>query len=123
METLQDLFFADMAYPLEVLVQEAHYETGIDEDQIRILLCMVVQFALGWVLWAFVRGTFIRHCFCIFFGLFLQSYMYGYEIIYVFLISALSYLAMIFLPRQKQNWVIIPLLMSIVLWNHVQTML
>jgi len=49
--------------------------------------------------------------------------MYGYEIIYVFLISALSYLAMIFLPRQKQNWVIIPLLMSIVLWNHVQTML
>ena len=123
METLQDLFFADMAYPLEVLVQEAHYETGIDEDQIRILLCMLVQFALGWVLWAFVRGTFSRHCFCSFFGLFLQSYMYGYEIIYVFLISALSYLAMIFLPRQKQNWVIIPLLMSIVLWNHVQTML
>ena len=84
---------------------------------------MVVQFALGWVLWAVVRGTFLRHAFCIFFGLFLQSYMYGYEIIYVFLISACSYLAMRILPRQKQNWVIVPVLMAIVLWNHIQTML
>ena len=115
--------FSPIAYPLEVLVQEAHFETGIEEDQIRILLCMVLQFALGWVLWAVVRGTLIRHLYSIFFGLFLQSYMYGYEIIYVFLISFLSYLAMSFLPRQKQNWIVIPLCMGIILWNHIQTML
>lgn len=60
-----------MAYPLEIVVQEAHEATGIEDEQIRILLCMVVQFALGWILWAVVRGTNLRHAFCIFFGLFL----------------------------------------------------
>lgn len=84
---------------------------------------MVLQFVLGWIMWAVVRGTVVRHLYAIFFGLFLQSYMYGYEIIHVFAISFVSYIAMIVLPRQKQNWFVIPYLMAMVLWNHVHTMM
>lgn len=49
--------------------------------------------------------------------------MYGYEIIHVFAISFVSYVAMMVLPRQKQNWFVIPYLMAMVLWNHIHTMM
>ena len=84
---------------------------------------MAIQFALGWFLWAFVRGTNRRHIFGIFWGLFLQSYLYGTEVIHVFAISAISYIAMWILPRQKCTWFVIPFLMSGVLYNHIDTMM
>jgi MFS-type transporter involved in bile tolerance (Atg22 family) len=63
---------------------------------------MLTQFVFGWIMWAAVRGTYFRHAYSIFFGLFLQSYMYGHEVIYIFALSTLAYFAMLFLPRQKQ---------------------
>lgn len=39
------------------------------------------------------------------------------------MIAFVSYFAMTFLPRQKQNWLVIPFAMGVVLWNHIQTMM
>lgn len=53
--TLQELIFAPMWYPLEELVEELEYHTGVDDDHIRIVLCMVIQVLLGWLMWLFVN--------------------------------------------------------------------
>ena len=52
-------------------------------------------------MWYFAHGTTRRHLFSIFFGIMIQLYMYGSEILHVFLMTAVSHSIMALCDREK----------------------
>ena len=70
-------------------------------DQIRIFFIFIIQYPVGWFMHYAVHGTFVRHLFTTILGILIQLYLYGFAIGHVILMSLVSYLFMIFLPRDK----------------------
>ena len=70
-------------------------------DQLRLIMIFFFQYPLGWAMWYFAHGTTRRHLFSIFFGIMIQLYMYGSEILHVFLMTAVSHSIMALCDREK----------------------
>jgi len=49
-----------------------------------------------------VHGQIFRHFYAITLGILIQLYMFGSEIYHVFIMSAIVYMMMIFIPRKTQ---------------------
>ena len=72
-------------------------------DQLRLIVVFFFQYPLGWAFYYFAHGTIGRHLFAIFFGMMIQFYMYGTNILHVFLITAVAHAIMALCDRQKQH--------------------
>jgi len=64
----------------------------------------------------------IRHLFNIVVGLFLQYFMFRQAIYHVFLITAVTYLLMALLPRNKQQNYVMAWVMGYLTYIHVERM-
>jgi hypothetical protein len=67
----------------------------------------------------FVRGTLARHLFTSAFGFLLMLYIYGESLLWAVLLSGVTYLAMIFLPRQQQHYFVYLWAFGVVSYGHI----
>lgn len=70
------------------------------EDQIRLVLCLVVQIILGQLMNVFVpRNTFVRHVYNIVFGAILQVFMFRETTYHIYIMAYTTYFLMNAFPR------------------------
>lgn len=75
---------------------------GVQADQVKLMICMVLAMLLGWVHWAYVRGEFFRHLFAVTAGLSLALFQYGIIGLIGFAVTSVgTYLMLILLPRER----------------------
>lgn len=71
----------------------------------------------------FVRGTVCRHLFTSTIGFLVMLYLYGESLIWVLLLSGITYSAMILLPRHKQHYFVYFWAFGVVSYGHIEAML
>lgn len=70
---------------------------------------------------AFVRGTFLRHLYTIFWGVFITFYLYGIQILIVLGLGLGTYFIMLLAPRKLQNFIVCVFLFVQLTYSHIQT--
>lgn len=86
------------------------------------MLCMYMAYPLGLILNHFVRGTLPRHLFSTITGIILQLYMYRGQIIHPIIMTVVTYLMMVLLPRNKQNKAVFVFVMLYLSGSHIYRM-
>jgi len=71
-------------------------------DQLRLVVCLLLNVFLGFILNVFVPPVvLLRHAYCIGLGLLLLGYLYSGTMYHVFTMAYPVYLMMWLLPRKK----------------------
>lgn len=81
------------------------------------------MFPVGWFLHFCVRGTVTRHAVNIVVGVLGMTYFYGTQIVHVFAMSIVSYLIMVFLPRESQQNVVCFFVFAYLSYSHIDAVL
>ena len=90
------------------------------EDHIRLTVCMILQVPIGVFMNRFVsKSTFARHIYSIFFGIILQLYMFREGVLHIYIIAFVSYLLMLYIPRNEQHYAVMAWSMGYLSVHHV----
>lgn len=96
---------------------------GRPPDQFRLFVVFLIQYPNGWFMYYCVHGTWLRHIYSIVVGLLIQSYVYGFDMVHVFLISGVAYAIMNLAPRQKQAPMVMFWVLAYLSYNHLYMLL
>ena len=92
--------------------------TGQPLDQSRLVLTFFAQYVIGWVFYFCVSGRVPCHLFQIVVGFTMQFYVYRWDIYHVFLLTGVSYLLMLVLPRNQQHKYVMAWTLGSLCYNH-----
>lgn len=92
-------------------------------DQIRLMLCMYMGYPLGYILRYIVKGRVSRHIFSTITGLLLQIFMFRDKIVHTFIMTIITYLMMILLPRNFQHKAVFAFVMLYLSCSHIYRMI
>ena len=92
-------------------------------DHVRLMVCMYIAYPIGWFMKSILKGTNNRHLFSIIVGLFIQFFMFRFEIIHPMIMTAVAYLLMHVLPREQQNKAVIVFVMVYLSTSHIYRMI
>lgn len=87
---------------LEFVVDKIATTLSQPEDQVRLMVVFLLQYPLGWFMHFCLFGTKLRHWFNVVAGLTIQIYLFGWGVKHVFLMSGVTYLIMLMMPRFGQ---------------------
>ena len=85
----------------DLLIRPISNELGLAEDQIRIIVCWLLMFPMGWFMHFCVRGRNFRHFVNVLFGTVGITYFFGWEVWQVYAMTFTTWMLMRFLPRDK----------------------
>ena len=91
-------------------------------DQLRLMLCMYLNYPLGWFMKLFVRGTFPRHLYAIVMGMTMQVFMFRSEVYLIYLMMFVSYAIMYLFPRRNCGLVTMIFVLIFLSTQHIYRM-
>lgn len=84
---------------------------------------MVLQIPIGVFINLCLKAPAVRHLFNIVVGIFLQVYMFRWQVGHIFLMAYVSYAIMMFAPRATQHKYNVAWLFGYMLYQHISAML
>ena len=67
----------------------------------------------------FTYGTVVRHLYAIFFGILIQLYIYGHEILHVVLLTGIAHALMALLKRDQQQKFVMAWVFAYLAYSHL----
>ena len=93
------------------------------EDQIRLIMCMIVQIILGQCINVFVpKNAFLRHMYNIVLGASLQIFMFRDTVYHIYIMAYSTYFLMSMFPRETQHKYVIGFLLAYMSGQHCWAM-
>ena len=89
---------------------------------VKMYLLFVLKYPVGWIMHYVVQGTVARHLYTIFFGLLIQSWMFGSDMLHVALMSVGVYAMMKFMKRDSQHKYVMAWVMIYLSYLHLHFM-
>ena len=86
------------------------------------MLCMYIGYPLGVILNLFVKGTTTRHLYATVTGFLLQLYMFREGVIHPLIMTVVTYLMMVLLPRNFQHKAVFIFVMGYLSGSHIYRM-
>ena len=89
----------------------------------RLILIWFSMFPTGWFLHFCVRGAMLRHAINLTVGMLGMTYFFGQSIVHVFIMSSISYLIMMFTPRDGQQRYVCAFVFTYLSFSHINAVL
>jgi len=84
---------------------------------------MLLQYPNGWFMHYCLHGTKVRHVYNIVLGILIQTYLFGFGVLHVVLMTSVAYAMMVFLPRNKQATYVMFWVLAYLSYSHLEAII